>query len=153
GRAAVLAHYLRIVPYSHRIHGIAYAARRYLDKPVDDLSWAETAFLAAIPQAPSRMEPFTPSGRARAIHRGRRILDALLERGAFTREEYALAAAQLATLRVPPLPHRPIRALHTVLRLQDALRDPQLRHARPPAGLVDTTLDLDIQEVAASRAA
>src|SRR2546430_6403049 len=50
GRAAVLAHYLRIVPYSNRIHGIAYAARRYLDKPVDDLSWAETAFLAAIPQ-------------------------------------------------------------------------------------------------------
>ena len=30
GRDAVLAHYLRIVPYSNRIHGIAYAARRYL---------------------------------------------------------------------------------------------------------------------------
>ena len=53
GREAVLAHYLRVVPYGNRIHGIAYAARRYLDKPVEDLSWAETAFLAAIPQAPA----------------------------------------------------------------------------------------------------
>ena len=54
GREAVLAHYLRLVPYGNRIHGIAYAARRYLDKPVEDLSWAETAFLSAIPQAPAR---------------------------------------------------------------------------------------------------
>ncbi len=41
GREAVLAHYLTIAPYGNRIHGIAYAARRYFDKPVEDLSWAE----------------------------------------------------------------------------------------------------------------
>ena len=60
GREAILIHYLRIVPYGNRIRGIAYAARRYLDKPVEDLSWAEIAFLAAIPQAPARMNPFYP---------------------------------------------------------------------------------------------
>src|SRR5439155_399543 len=58
GHAAVLAHYLRIAPYGNRVRGIAYAARRYLGKPVEDLSWAETAFLAAIPQAPARMNPY-----------------------------------------------------------------------------------------------
>ena len=74
GREGVLRHYLRIVPYGHRIHGIAFAARRYLDKPVEDLSWAEIAFLAAIPQSPSRMDPYDPAGRLRAIRRGRQIL-------------------------------------------------------------------------------
>jgi hypothetical protein len=52
GREQVLAHYLKIVPYGNQVHGISYASRRYLDKPVADLSWAEVAFLAAIPQAP-----------------------------------------------------------------------------------------------------
>ena len=37
-------------------------ARCYLAKPVADLSWAEVAFLTAIPQSPSRMNPFTGEG-------------------------------------------------------------------------------------------
>ncbi|HEV3075383.1 MAG TPA: biosynthetic peptidoglycan transglycosylase, partial [Thermoanaerobaculia bacterium] len=49
GSREVLRHYLRIVPYGNRIHGIAYAARSYFDKPVEDLSWAEIAFLSALP--------------------------------------------------------------------------------------------------------
>ena len=71
GRDGVLAQYLRIVPYGHRIHGIGYAARRYLGKPVEDLSWAEVAFLSALPQAPGRMNPYLPQGRARANARVR----------------------------------------------------------------------------------
>src|SRR5579872_4851296 len=59
GRAAVLAQYLRIVPFGNNGHGIAYASRLYFDKPAADLSWAEIALLAAIPQAPGRMNPLT----------------------------------------------------------------------------------------------
>jgi len=70
GRKEILTAYLRLVPYANRAHGIAYAARRYLDKPVADLSWAEIAFLSAIPQAPSHMNPFHEDGRLRAIARG-----------------------------------------------------------------------------------
>ncbi|HTO79227.1 MAG TPA: biosynthetic peptidoglycan transglycosylase, partial [Methylocystis sp.] len=51
GRKAVLQHYLRLAPYGAGSHGAAHAARFYFDKPVEDLSWAETALLAAIPQA------------------------------------------------------------------------------------------------------
>jgi penicillin-binding protein 1C len=54
-RNAVLAQYLRLVPYGNGSHGIAHAARFYFDKPASDLSWAEIALLAAIPQAPARM--------------------------------------------------------------------------------------------------
>ena len=52
GRDAVLRQYLTLAPYGNNVYGIGYAARRYFDKPVDDLSWAETALLAAVPQAP-----------------------------------------------------------------------------------------------------
>ena len=69
GRDGVLAQYLRLAPYGNRIRGIGFAARRYLGKPVEDLSWAEIAFLAAIPQSPSRMNPYRPEGRERAVLR------------------------------------------------------------------------------------
>ena len=92
GRDAVLRHYLRIVPYGNRIHGIAYAARRYFDKPVEDLSWAEIAFLAAIPQAPATMNPFYAQGRMAAVKRGKRILDLLLAEGHLARRSMSLRA-------------------------------------------------------------
>ena len=44
GRDDVLRQYLRLAPYGNRARGIGFAARRYFDKPVEDLSWAETAF-------------------------------------------------------------------------------------------------------------
>lgn len=117
GREAVLAHYLRVVPYGNRVHGVAYAARRYLDKPVADLSWAETAFLCAIPQAPGRYNPYDPQGRRRAIARAGRILEALAARGLLGAEELALAQGELGRLRLPAREARPAATLHAVLGL------------------------------------
>src|SRR5262249_4302457 len=89
GREAMLAQYLRLAPYGNGSHGIAHAARLYFDKPVADLSWAEIALLSAIPQAPGAANPLTPSGRARAIGRGRRVLAALAGQQVIDGEEYA----------------------------------------------------------------
>ena len=44
-REEILRHYLRLVPCGNQIYGTAYAAERYFDKPVEDLSWAEIALL------------------------------------------------------------------------------------------------------------
>ena len=71
GHEAVLAQYLRLAPYGAESHGVAHAARYYFDKPVEDLSWAETALLAAVPQAPGRMNLARESG-LRARRRGPR---------------------------------------------------------------------------------
>ena len=60
---------------------------------------------------------------------------------------------QLASLQIPPLPRRPASAIHVVLHLQHVLRDPGLRRALPVPGIVDTTIDLDIQNAAAAFAA
>src|SRR5262249_54461243 len=115
GREAVLRHYLRLVPYGNRIHGIGFAARRYLDKPVEDLSWAETAFLTAIPQSPAKMNPYSPLGRERAIERGRQILASLAARGALSRTEYAVALDQIGRIRIPPRQPRPQQAMHALV--------------------------------------
>ena len=140
GSREVLRQYLRLVPYGNRIHGIAYAARSYFDKPVDDLSWAEIAFLAALPQAPARMNPFSPSGRERAIRRGERVLVQLAGRGVLSPADYALARGQLAALRIPYREHRPPEALHALLHLRTLLAD-----GRPRGPILRTTLDLDLQ--------
>jgi penicillin-binding protein 1C len=138
GREAVLAHYLRLVPYANSSHGIGHAARWYLDKPVQDLSWAEIALLSAIPQAPARMNPLTVEGRARAVQRGRRSLALLAERGVMSGEEHALAQQQIGRL-VPPLRGQRPAALHAIL---------QLAQRGLPTGSnprIETTLDLGLQ--------
>jgi len=145
GREEVLRHYLRIVPYGNRIHGISYAARRYFDKPVADLSWAEIAFLAALPQAPGTMNPFMPAGRHRASERGKRVLDWLAGRGVLSPAEHELARRQIVELHLPDKGRRPEQALHAVLRLESLLSGPD-REKLPP--LVHTTLDLDLQREA-----
>jgi penicillin-binding protein 1C len=163
GSREVLRQYLRIVPYGNRIHGIAYAARSYFDKPVEDLSWAEIAFLSALPQAPARMNPFSPAGRDRAVRRGERVLAELASRRVLSPAEYALARGQLAALRIPYREHRPPEALHALLHLRTLLAPggtPAAEFGTPAADLgtrataagpvLRTTLDLDLQRDASA---
>ena len=153
GRDRVLAHYLTIAPYGNRIHGIACAARRYFDKPIEDLSWAETAFLAALPQAPGRMNPWRESGREAAARRAERILDLLLEDGTITRVERDVALAEIRAFQVPPRERRPPNAVHIVLALAQKLHDPAVRRALAARGPLVTAIDLDLQNEAARRVA
>jgi penicillin-binding protein 1C len=152
GSREVLRHYLRIVPYGNRIHGIAYAARSYFDKPVADLSWAEIAFLSALPQAPARMNPFSPAGRDRAVRRGERVLADLARHRVLSATEYALAGGQLAALRIPYRERRPPEALHALLHLRTLLAPGGTPAAEIGAAaaaaagpVLRTTLDLDLQ--------
>lgn len=149
GRDAVLRQYLTLAPYGNRIHGIGYAARRYLDKPVEDLSWAEIAFLAAMPQAPGRTNPWRDSGRERAHARGERILDALYADGVLTDTEYATALLELQDLHLSPQEQRPDDALHAVLWLEEELSRPAWREHLDGAPLVRSTLDLELQATVA----
>jgi penicillin-binding protein 1C len=145
-RTEILAQYLRLVPYGNRIHGIGYASRRYLDKPVADLSWAEVAFLAALPQAPSRTNPFHSSGRDRAAKRAERILTELREGGVIGQADHEQALLDLAELRVPDRGVRPPQAMHTILQLEQELRhDPQRWAVLAEQPVIRCTLDLQLQ--------
>jgi penicillin-binding protein 1C len=77
GKEAVLRQYFCLVPMGNRIHGTAYAARRFFKKPLQDLGWAEAALLAALPKAPGDMNLFTRKGFEHARQRARLVLNLL----------------------------------------------------------------------------
>jgi penicillin-binding protein 1C len=135
GHDAVLRQYLTLAPYGNRTHGIARAAALYFDKPIEDLSWLQAAYLAALPQQPGRMSPWTKEGHARAMARARRILLRLHQRGLL--DDDALRLALRSDLSLARHPARPREAVHAVLALSRRL---------PAVGVVHrTTLDLDVQ--------
>jgi penicillin-binding protein 1C len=145
GRAAVLDQYLRIVPFGNNGHGVAYASRLYFDKPAADLSWAEIALLAAIPQAPGRMNPLTAAGRASAKTRAERVLTYLGDTGVIPQRDLAIARGQLVTMAVNDLPHRAPIAMHTILRLERLLGGADSWLERHQEARVMATLDLGLQ--------
>lgn len=143
GRDAILDQYLRLAPYGRNLRGGRYAARRYFEKPAADLSWAEAAFLAALPQAPSRQNPFDPAGRARAPARARGILETLTEEGDLTQDGLARELAGLDRLESLTWSTRPRHALHPILELAHRLRP--RRRALADRPLVRADLDLALQ--------
>jgi penicillin-binding protein 1C len=147
GREALLAHYLRLAPYGNGSHGIAHAARWYFDKPLTDLSWAEIALLAAIPQAPGAMNPLRASGRVRAIRRGHRVLQALARQQAIDGEEYTAATSELDHISLPRPPSRP-DAVHAILRIAGMLSAEERPAVDPADPRIHTTLDLAVQATA-----
>jgi penicillin-binding protein 1C len=152
GREAVLRHYLRSIPYGNQAHGIAYAARRYFDKPVADLSWAEIALLAAIPQAPTRMNPQRSAGLARAKARGQRMLEALYAKQVLSRAEYELARIQLGELKIRAASRRPPEALHAILEIERRVRQQGEALAQAGQFVLRAGLDLPLQRQIAALA-
>ncbi len=53
----ILEKYLNKVYYGNNLYGVGVASQFYFGKPVQDLNYAEAAFLVAIPPAPSYLNP------------------------------------------------------------------------------------------------
>ena len=68
----ILETYLNIAPYGGNLRGVEAAARRYFSRSCSDLSLAEAALLAGLPQSPERLRPDRHPQRAR--HRQRVVL-------------------------------------------------------------------------------
>ncbi|MCP5010558.1 MAG: glycosyl transferase, partial [Aestuariibacter sp.] len=141
-REEILEHYLRLVPYGNQIYGISYAAERYFSKTVEDLSWAEIALLAAIPQSPTLNNPLRPKGRIRAQHRAEMILRELKKQLLISEAQYQLAITQLQTFDFPaPQPREP-GALHSIFKLQQQI---EKHKTALDSFRIETTLDLALQ--------
>jgi penicillin-binding protein 1C len=107
----ILAAYLNRIDYGNLCRGAGTASRFYFDKPLADVSPAEAAFLAALPNGPSRLNPHRHFDRAKRrqliiLGRMRRLnwLDAPAHRRACAepivlhREGRAFAAAHFVDL-------------------------------------------------------
>lgn len=140
GHDRVLRQYLTLAPYGNRARGVVRASRLYFDKPVEDLSWLQAAFLAALPQQPGRMNPYDTKGLERAMKRTRRILRQLRDRGVI--DDVTLQQSLQADLGLVPQPRRDPAAMHVVLDFAADVR-------RGGAPLVATSaIDLDLQRLA-----
>ncbi|MEA2295053.1 MAG: penicillin-binding protein, partial [Solirubrobacteraceae bacterium] len=96
GKRWILDQYLNNVPYGtvggQTAVGIQAAARIFYNKPAADLTLAEAALLAGLPQAPSLYNPFFDATRARA--RRDDVLRRMAEQGYITQAAAAKAIAQ-----------------------------------------------------------
>ncbi len=141
GREAVLNQYLRIVPMGNRIHGVSYAARRYFHKPLQDLSWAESALLASLPKAPGTMNLYQRQGRELARARARIVLGRVLEMGWIDKDAYQYALDHLNYLEIPIRETRPFHSMHAIFRLQQQADQQNIKRNKP----IRASLDLDLQ--------
>ncbi len=72
-RETILQIYLNELNYGNLAYGIEAAAETYFDKPAKDLTLAQAALLAGLPQAPAYYDPYTKlweaDGRPGAVKR------------------------------------------------------------------------------------
>ncbi|OEU73644.1 MAG: penicillin-binding protein [Desulfuromonadales bacterium C00003093] len=81
----ILYLYLNQIYLGHRAYGVEAAAENYFDKNVEELTLAESAILAGLPQAPSRYSPYRHYQRA--MDRQKYVLGRMVEEGFITPEE------------------------------------------------------------------
>ena len=130
----ILHAYLERLDYGNRCQGIREAARHYFGKQPQDLDLAESAFLAGLPQAPTRLNPRSHFEQAKA--RQQWVLRRMESLGMVSPDERATAEGEPLTL-VPIT--REFAAPHFV----DWLR--RAREAGAKSGPIRTTLDLPLQ--------
>ncbi|NII89079.1 membrane peptidoglycan carboxypeptidase [Corynebacterium glutamicum] len=85
----VLEAYLNTVYFGRNAYGVQAAAHAFFDKPVEELTAAEGAVLAASIQLPSQLDPWTNPVEAET--RWNYVMDGLVEIGAISAEERAVA--------------------------------------------------------------
>ncbi|MBI3366557.1 penicillin-binding protein, partial [Candidatus Roizmanbacteria bacterium] len=141
-KAEILELYLNQVPYGGAVYGIEEAAQRYFEKPAKELTLAEAAFLAGLPQAPTLYSPYNNPDLA--LERRNIVLKVMFEQNYIDKKTYDKTVNEI--LLVKPL-RQDIKAPHFVFYIKSLLEDLYKIQEVEQAGFkVTTTLDLDIQE-------
>lgn len=181
GKERILETYLNLIYYGNRSYGIKAAAANYFGLTnLADMTLAQAAFLAALPQAPSELDPFqrreecaareavgeppcTPEedGSAPAVRERDLVLGAMLEEGYVTQAQYDEAVAT-------PMPLESFSRLssillepHFVYRVrQEAIDILAAMGVEDPGREIDiggyritTTLDYQLQQMAKAEVA
>jgi penicillin-binding protein 1C len=98
GKRGILALYAANAPFGGNVVGLEAASFRYFSRPPKDLTWAEAAVLAVLPNSPSLVHP----GADREALQARR--DALLR---YLAERGRMEPADLEAALSEPLPENP----------------------------------------------
>ncbi len=160
GKELILATYLNLICYGNGSYGIKAAAANYFGiADLAELTLSQAAFLAALPQRPSALDPYqNPEGPADAMRERDGVLFRMLEEEYITLEEYQAAIdttwEQMSPSRiVHPLlePHFTFRVQRELARILAEMGVPDPEQAVRTGGYqVITTLDYPLQQVARS---
>ncbi len=93
----ILALYLNLAPYGNQIQGAERASHAYFGTSASMLTPAQAAFIAGLPQRPSRFNPFRNT--AAALSRQRRVIDDMAALGLLSPVLAAEARAERLTFQ------------------------------------------------------
>lgn len=135
-KVEILRMYASNAPFGGNVVGIEAAAWRYFGREAKDLSWAEQATLAVLPNSPALIHP----GRNRAELKQKRdkLLLRLYEKHILDKTEYELACMEALPEKPLPLPNE---APHLLERLAIEKQENRIQTT------VDPTLQQQVQRL------
>ena len=142
----ILELYLNQIPFGSGAYGVESAARRYFGRPINELTVAEGAMLAALPKAPSRYNPRRFPDRA--IQRRNTVLELMRREGALSDADASVAKAYPLRLNRPARGGTGEIAPYFVEWVRAELVRRFGRQAYEQGLRVMTSLDLDMQGAA-----
>ncbi|MBI2049014.1 MAG: transglycosylase domain-containing protein [Parcubacteria group bacterium] len=142
----ILEMYLNEIPYGGSVYGIEEASRVYLGKKAAALSLAESAYLAALPQAPTYYSPYG-NNKEKLAERKNLVLKRMFEEHFITEEEYTGALAE--EVLFAPYKEENIKAPHFVFYVIETVEKKMGKEAVESGGLkIITTIDYELQKKA-----
>lgn len=142
----ILELYLNESPYGGNKYGVEEASQSFFNKSAADVTLAEAAYLASLPQAPTYLSPYG-NNRDALDARKDQTLKRMLELGFITEEEYTHAMEEEVLFQ--PQRNTGISAPHFVFYVIDELREIYSERELLEGGLrIITSLDWRLQEPA-----
>lgn len=142
----ILNIYLNETSYGGTIYGVEEATQYFFGKPAKDVTLAEAAYLAALPQAPTRYSPYG-THRDELDARKNLVLSRMRGLDYVSEEEYTIASQEQVQFR--PQAEAGIKAPHFVFFVREYLEEKYGADVVANEGLrVVTTLDWDLQQKA-----
>lgn len=142
----ILNLYLNESPYGGNIYGVEEATQVFFAKKSNELTLAEAAYIAALPQAPSLYSPYGKN-KDLLVNRKNLVLKKMYENKMITEEEYSTALKEEVVFQ--PRTLGGIKAPHFVMYVKDYLETKYGDEVLAKGGLsVITTLDWEMQQKA-----
>jgi len=141
----ILELYLNNTPYGGTLYGVEAATRAFFGKSAREVSVAEAAYLAALPQSPTYYSPYG-NHREDLDTRQKLVLERMKKVGYLNDEEYEAAKAEVVTFS--PQPNSSIIAPHFVFYVREYLEQKYGPAVIDEGLAVVTSLDAELQHEA-----
>lgn len=143
----ILEMYLNDAPYGGSLYGVEAASRAFFGTSAKEVTLAEAAYLAALPQAPTYYSPYG-NNRERLDARQKLVLERMRALGYITDEQYAEAKDEVVAFN--PQQNSSIIAPHFVFYIRELLEEKYGADVVTQGLKVITTIDADLQHTAES---